>query len=190
MSAENKKLPPNAHCVYKGTVFEVWAWDQKMYDGSTRVFEIIKRPDTVEVIATVGDKIIIEEQEQPDLPDTFLSMPGGRADQGSDMLVEAKREFLEETGYESSDWELWQEFFPSYHTVYSVHYFIARNCRFEHEVNPDAAGERIRIRLVTFDEFLMLSDDPRFRAPDLVRELLRVRLDPKRCEAFREMIFK
>src|SRR3989344_3843455 len=155
MNEENKKLPSNAHCVYKGDVLEVWAWDQKMYDGSTRMFETIKRPDTVDVIATVGDKIIIEEQEQPDRPDMFLSLPGGRADGGGDPFTEAKREFLEETGYVSDDWELWKEIFPAYRTVYSVHYFIARNCRFVQPAGPDD-GERIRVRLVSFNDFLLL----------------------------------
>ena len=58
MSKKNK-LPKNARRVFKGEIFEVWQWPQKMYDGSTETFEMLKRPDTTQVIATVGDKIAL-----------------------------------------------------------------------------------------------------------------------------------
>jgi len=43
----------------------VYQWPQKMFDGSTATFEMIKRPDTVQIIATVGNKILMTQEEQP-----------------------------------------------------------------------------------------------------------------------------
>jgi ADP-ribose pyrophosphatase len=95
-------LPANAQLVFKGVIFEVWQWEQEMFDGTKETFERIWRSPTVEVIAAVGDKILIEEQSQPDRKN-IISLASGRADQGEDVMAEAKRELLEETGYASDD---------------------------------------------------------------------------------------
>jgi 8-oxo-dGTP pyrophosphatase MutT (NUDIX family) len=183
-------LPPDAHCVYKGGSTEIWQWKQKLYDGSTKIYEKIKRPDTVEVIAAVGDTIIIEEQEQPGYDRSFLSVPGGQADgDGEDHLSSMKRELLEETGYASDDWEPWFTVTPSKRHIYSVHYFIARNCRYTQAPDP-GPGERIRVQLVSFDEFLLMSERPDFRSVELINKLLRMRLHADEREAFRQLIFK
>jgi 8-oxo-dGTP pyrophosphatase MutT (NUDIX family) len=180
-------FPSHAKQVFKGKLFEVWQWEQTMFDGSVQTFERVKRPDTVEVIATVGEKIIIEEQEQP-LRSTFLSLPGGVAD-SDDSLREAQRELQEETGYESDDWTLWQSIpFGSSRVVYALHYFLARGCVLAGESKPDA-GERITLQFLTFDDFLMLSDEPRFRSKLLVPHLLRMRLDQKKREEFHHLLF-
>jgi len=182
-------FPPHAKKVFQGKIFEVWQWEQKMFDGSTQIFERAKRPDTVEVIATVSDKIILLHQEQP-LRDPFFSMPGGAADHGDTLLHEIKRELLEETGYASNDWEFWQTRGGSVARVlYSVHHFIARNCEKLHEPKPDP-GEKISLRLITFDEFLALSEEPRFRGLLLSRFLLELRLDSKKRDEFRRLLFR
>ena len=63
---ESKKIPVGAKCVFRGVVFSVWQWKQKMFDGSFAIFEKLKRPDTVNVIAIVGPKILLLKQKQPD----------------------------------------------------------------------------------------------------------------------------
>jgi 8-oxo-dGTP pyrophosphatase MutT (NUDIX family) len=212
MSSIPDGLPTHAKRVFKSdaTHTEIWQWEQKLYDGSTKTFEKIKRPDTVEVIAAVGDKIIIEEQEQPGYDRPFVCVPGGQADHangratpgggqaghasgraghGGDLLASAQQELLEETGYVSDDWEPWFSVTPSKRHIYSVHYFIARNCRYAQPPDP-GPGEKVTTRLVPFDEFLMLSEEPDFRGGDLVNHLLRMRLYPEECEAFRRRLFK
>ncbi|OGZ02580.1 MAG: hypothetical protein A2946_01285, partial [Candidatus Liptonbacteria bacterium RIFCSPLOWO2_01_FULL_53_13] len=180
------KLPPHAKRVFKGKIFETWQWEQKLFDGTTAVFEEVIRPDTVEVIAVADGKIIIEEQEQPGIMTaSFLSLPGGRADNGTAPEEEIKRELLEETGYASEDWELWQDAHPFLRHPYTIHYFIARNCKKTQEARLDA-GERIKLRFVSFEELLALSDNPLFRAGDFVKILLRMRLDEKMREEFRK----
>jgi len=181
-------FPPNAHLVFKGMIFEVWQWDQKMFDGSTATFERIWRYPTVEIIASVGDKIIIEDQDQPDRPGN-INLPSGRADKGEDPLAEAKRELLEETGYASDDWSLFMKHGKDGKVMHEVYYFIVRDCKKIKEPELDA-GERITTRLVSFDEFLALADEPRFWAsPEFVIYLLRVRSDEKQKEEFKRAIF-
>jgi ADP-ribose pyrophosphatase len=70
------KIPKEAKLVFKGVIFDVYQWQQKMFDGSFETFEMLKRPNTVEIIATQGDKILLSHQSQPNKKD-FLSLFGG-----------------------------------------------------------------------------------------------------------------
>lgn len=188
MTSLRQGLPDNAKCVFKGFMFEVWQWDQKMFDDSTEIFEKIWRPSTVHVLPIVGDKIIIEDQDQPDKPD-FVSLVCGRADDETDMMAEAKREMLEETGYESDDWELFLEDKKRGKILWDSFYYIARNCKKIKEQELDA-GERISPRLVSFDEFFDLLDEPRFRiAVEFKMFLQELRYDELKKEAFRKKLF-
>ena len=59
------KLPKNSKLVFKGDMFDTYQWPQKMFDGSTRTFEMLKRADTVHLIATTEDNKIIEIGQKP-----------------------------------------------------------------------------------------------------------------------------
>lgn len=84
-------MPENAKRVFKGVVFDVYQWEQELYDGSKATFEKLKRPDTVVVFPVLPDgKILLTEQEQPG-KDPFIGGLGGRMDEGEDMLETAKR---------------------------------------------------------------------------------------------------
>ncbi|MBU4368171.1 NUDIX domain-containing protein [Patescibacteria group bacterium] len=114
------QLPTSAKMVFKGEIFEVWQWKQKMFDGSIQTFEKLRRTNTAQVIPAVGDKILIQIQEQPDRKKSFNSIPGGRCDWGEEPLIAAKRELLEETGYISDDWTLWREENPIGKIIWTV----------------------------------------------------------------------
>ncbi len=182
-------IPENAKLAFKGVIFEVWQWEQEMFDGSIEIFERIWRPSTVTVIATVDNKIIIEDQDQPNRKN-FLSLAGGRADSEDDMLAEAKRELLEETGRESDDWELLFEKTPrSTSVLWHEYFFIARNCKEVRKQELDA-GEKIELRFISFEELLELADEPRFRiSTDFIFFLKELRDDESKREAFRKKIF-
>lgn len=183
-----KPIPPDAKMVFKGKIFEVWQWEQKMYDGSMATFERLKRPDTVQAIVVVGDKILVQQQEQPDSAQPFVSLPGGRVDDGEEPLEAAKRELLEETGYTCDEWTLWKEDDPVGKMDWTIYTFVARHCRKQQEPHLDS-GEKISNRLVTFEEFLLLADDPTFRDLELIVPLLRARLDAAEKEKLRKAIF-
>jgi hypothetical protein len=44
----------------------VYHWEQEMFDGSTKIFEKLKRNDTVDIIALSQDgEIFVLEEKQP-----------------------------------------------------------------------------------------------------------------------------
>lgn len=182
-------IPDHAKQVFKGVIFEIWQWDQELFDGTTTTFEKMLRPDTVEALVIAGDKLIITEQEQPNHHEPFFALPGGRADSGSSMEEEIKREVLEETGYASTDWEHFKSIQPMMDNDYQVHLYIARNAMKIQDPQLDG-GERIKLHFMTFEEFLNVMEHPRFRSGDLARTVMRYRLHPEKLEAFRRRLFE
>lgn len=182
-------FPRHAKPVFKGKIFQVWQWEQKMFDGSFKTFEGLKRPNSIEVFAAVGNKVMIQKQTQPHIRGYFYSIPSGRMDYADDPLQEAKRELLEESGYVSDEWELLKEVQPYRDAAYVVYYFVARSCYKKQKPNLDG-GERITTKLISFDELLRFSDNPRFRGSTTIPLLLRWRLDKKSREAVRKRLFK
>lgn len=48
-----KLLPKETKKVFSGVISEVYQWPQKLFDGTTATFEMIKRPDTVKIVAVL-----------------------------------------------------------------------------------------------------------------------------------------
>ena len=146
------KIPDQAKRVFKGKIFDVYQWEQEMFDGSTATFEMLQRPGTVEVIAIKDNLIWYADEEQPS-KGKFLSFFGGRIEAGEAPEAAAKRELLEEAGMASNDWELFLTK-DSFGKIYWLNYlFIARNCTNHREQTLDS-GEKIRVVSCTFEEFI------------------------------------
>ena len=178
------KLPEQAKRVFKGIIFDVYQWQQKMFDGSEATFEALKRPSTVLVLATNGPSIYICEEEQPGRPVT-LSLFGGRQEEGEEPLTCAKRELLEEAGLTSDDWEEHRVYQPMIKMDWAIHLFIARDCKKVAEQALDA-GERITIKKMHFDEFMALVKTDQFTDTELALEILR--FDDLEREAFKKKL--
>jgi len=190
-SADRKRdpIPSQAKRVFRGKIFEVWQWPQKMYDGTLHIFERLKRPDTVQVIAVAGDKILVQSQKQPDRKQAFTSLPGGRCNHRENPLVAAKRELREETGYESNDWLLWKQHSPMGKIEWIIFTYLARSCIFKQRPRLDS-GEKIKNRLISFKDFLNLAEDKNFFDPQLVITLLRAKHDRRKKAGLYKLLFK
>lgn len=179
-------IPTHAQKVFSGLIFDVYQWKQEMYDGSFETFEKLKRVDTVGVIPiTPEGKILISRQEQPSIA-PFWGTFGGRMNPGEDPLQAAQRELLEESGYVSDNWQLWQAFQPLEKIEWSIYNFVAKNCRPVAASTPDS-GEKITMEAVTFDEFLSIAQRPDFRDSEITLEILRALSDPAKLALLQEL---
>lgn len=144
-------IPKTAKRVFKGKIFEVWQWPQKMYDGTTATFEMLKRPDTVVVIAIKDEKIVITRQSQPNLKNEFMDFPGGRSDEGESPLEAAHREMLEETGMTFKNWKLIEVIQPLQKIEWFIYTYVATDFENQSDTKHDA-GEKIEVLTMSFEE--------------------------------------
>lgn len=71
--------------------------------SETRIFYVINKPNAVGVIATKDSKIALVEQFRPLRGRSIFELPGGMLEAAEDKISAAKREIVEETGYEVED---------------------------------------------------------------------------------------
>lgn len=185
----NQPIPPHAKRVFKGVMFDVYQWEQELFNGKKEIFEKIKRPDTVNVIPVTTDgKIVISKQKQPGTT-PFLGGLGGRIDEGESPLQAAKRELLEEAGMEANEYVLWDAIQPSDKIEWAIYSFIAKGCKKIQEPHLDA-GEDIELMDVSFDEFLKLTANEQYRDLEVSLKVFRMINDPKKLEETRKLFLE
>lgn len=160
-------IPEHAKRVFKGVIFDVYQWDQEMFDGSVETFEMARRTDMVDTIAIKDGKFAVVREEQPGNP-PFYDLPGGRHDRDNESYVEtAQRELLEETGMKFSQWRLVSvhQYGPKVEAFFYI--YLATDFVEQLEQNLDV-GEKIKVEWVTLDEYFDLHSSGQLRGyPEL-----------------------
>ena len=155
-------IPKNAKKVFTGKIFDVYHWDQEMFDGSKEVFEMLGRPDTLQILAIKDGKLVIVHEQQPGSK-PFYGMPGGRHDVPGETEVEAaKRELLEETGLTFKTWKLIDVTQPHTKIEWFVYLYVATDFVSQTERHLDA-GEKIEVELVDLVRARELANGPDVR---------------------------
>jgi ADP-ribose pyrophosphatase len=184
----SQPIPENAKKVFKGEVFEVWQWQQTLFDGSVKTFEKAKRNSSVGILPVTTDgKIVVTIQEQP-LMKPFVSLLGGVVDEGESAIEAAKRELMEEAGFQSHKIDLWYSIQPVTKVEWPIYIFIAKNCEKVAEQNLDA-GEKIQLKYVDWDEFLELVVEDNFRDTETAFRILKAMQKEGELEKIRKLIF-
>ena len=175
--------PNSAKKVYQGRIFNIWQWPQELYDGRQAVYEMIERTDTVTTLAiTKEQKVIVTKQEQP-CTNEFFGLPGGVIDQGEEPLAAAKRELLEETGFQAGDWQLWFASQFSGKIDWANYVFVAKDCHLTSEQNLDG-GEKIKVLELPFVDYVEIMRQENYRDAEIALRYFRMTADEK--ENFRE----
>ncbi|OGL78491.1 hypothetical protein A3J43_03885 [Candidatus Uhrbacteria bacterium RIFCSPHIGHO2_12_FULL_54_23] len=182
-------IPPSASRVFKGVLFEVWQWEQELFDGSETTFEVVKRADYAEVIPVLeNEKIVVLEQQQPGT-DTFYSFVGGRVDEGEKPEAAARRELREEAGLATPELALWRHTQPFQKIVFEGYEFIARGCRYVGKPTMPEE-EKIVIHEMTFEEVIeLVSESEIFRGSHLVPDFLRAKYERDAREQLQMLLY-
>ena len=185
-----RSIPKYAKKVFDGILFDVYHWKQEMFDGSFKTYEVLKRKtDTVNVYpVTKEGKIILTRQVQPG-GGPFIGCLGGRMDKSEDPLFAAKRELLEESGYQAKNWKLWFTVQPAEKVNWAVYTFIVKDLEKVKAPDP-GSGEKIGLVEYDIDEFLKLTAKDEYRDKEVSLEVFRIYNNTKELEKLRKLFLK
>ncbi|MCK5416453.1 NUDIX hydrolase [Candidatus Parcubacteria bacterium] len=186
-----KVIPDEAKKVFDGVIFDVYQWQQKMFDESYATFERLKRIDTAVVIPiTNNGEVLILNQEQPQRG-KFISLPAGQLERNEDPKVGAARELLEETGYKAKELELWEIQQPHSKIDWKVYIYIGRGCEKIAKQNLDV-GEKIEVLKVLIKEFVQKMFFCEIREVGVLLKMLKegIRDDEKGIEKMKKILFR
>jgi ADP-ribose pyrophosphatase len=177
-------LPESARKVFSGTMFDVYQWDQEMFDGNIKIYEKLKRPDTVVVFAVLNDGQIVLTKQKQSSKEPFIGAAGGRIEEGESVLDAAKRELREETGYEANEHILWKAIQPFGRIEWAVYVFIARGVR---KVSEQSLGnsEKIEVITVDFDDFIKIALQENFYQQEIYRDVVEAVLSEEKMIGLR-----
>ncbi len=121
--------------------------------GQPHEMFILEQPNWVNVIPlTADEQVIMVEQWRHGTRSVHLETPGGLMDEGETPEQSARRELLEETGYEASEVARLGTVHPNPAIQTNLqHYILAKNCRKVAEPNLDHA-EDIQVKMVPLVE--------------------------------------
>jgi ADP-ribose pyrophosphatase len=122
--------------------------------GETADYEVIAKADIVAVLAlTEEGEVILARQFRPGPEEILLELPGGLIDEGESPAEAARKELLEETGFEGTIAAAGTILEDAY-AIRTKHAFIAMRCRKVAEPARRELTEPVLMSLADFREHL------------------------------------
>jgi ADP-ribose pyrophosphatase len=101
-----REIPLSSESVFDGILLKVHRDVVQLPDGSNGIREYIRHPGAVLIVAQRPDgRVLMVRQFRYALGCSVLEMPAGRIEPGEDLEACARRELLEETGFEARTWQ-------------------------------------------------------------------------------------
>ena len=104
-SADFTEETVSSEPLYEGSFLKVYRDTVRLHDGRTAWREYVKHPGAVMILAFADDEtIILERQYRYPKHRHFIEIPAGKLEAGEEALATARRELVEECGYEAREW--------------------------------------------------------------------------------------
>ncbi len=154
--------PKEAKRVFKGKIFDIYQWEQSLFDGTKRTFEMVKRNPSIQIITVTNDKKLIILKEKQPFVGKFIAIPGGRVERKEKSRKAAQRELLEETGMIPKKMFLWKKVNCIPYIDWCTRYYIAQGCTKIQE-SKDTPSEVSRVYKLSFEDFIQQTQKKSFR---------------------------
>jgi 8-oxo-dGTP pyrophosphatase MutT (NUDIX family) len=180
-------IPQDAKHVFRGKLFDVYQWQQTLFNGHVATFEKLRRLDTAYVIPVRDDgSIVILEQRQPGSA-RYVGLIGGRVEPSESAEEAAGRELGEEAGLKAPALMLWRSFQFLPKIDWAIYVFIARDCTPSADYLQDG-GEEISLMNVSPEELFSLAAREEFGDVEIALLLLRTKEDPSKKNEFLSLL--
>ncbi|AIS52402.1 ADP-ribose pyrophosphatase NudF [Thermoanaerobacter kivui] len=135
---EQKEETLSTRRIFEGKIINLRVEEVKLPDGRTATREIVEHPGGVSIVAVKdnGNILLVKQYRKP-AEEALLEIPAGKLEYGEDPEVCAKRELLEETGYEAGYIKHLMTFFttPGFSNE-KMYLYFAKNL-VKHTAHPD-----------------------------------------------------
>ena len=99
------ETPVSSKTVYRGRLLHVLEDEVRLPNGHSARREYIRHPGAAVMVPMPDPQtVVLVRQFRYPLARHFYEVPAGKIDPGEDTLATAKRELLEECGYEAAQW--------------------------------------------------------------------------------------
>lgn len=118
--------------------------------------EIVEHPGAVTILPIVKNSILFVRQYRKAVEEEVLELPAGTREEGEEVFQTARRELLEETGYQAGRLTRYSSFYssPGYSSE-EIHLFLAEDLRRETEPGGEV-DEDLQVVLLQLEEVLQM----------------------------------
>lgn len=108
------ETPVSGELTYEGLFLKVQLDQARLPDQSIAGREFVVHPGAAAMVPVFDDgRILVERQYRYSVKKVLTEIPAGKIDPGETSLQTAKRELVEETGYEAARWGLLTSIHPA-----------------------------------------------------------------------------